>query len=101
MHEQGRVAEFVETHDLDAPPAFRLLDLVSEVGELGKAAAESTDYGDQPDGVDIPDDEIGDTLFALLALADALGVDAGEALSAALAKYERRLEEGGEPSSGR
>ena len=100
MHEQDRVAEFVDTHSLRAPPAFRLLDLVSEVGELAKAAAESTDYGDRPDAIDVPEDEIGDALFALLALADGLGVDAGEALETTLAKYERRLEETGEPASG-
>lgn len=100
MHEQERVAGFVESHDLEAPPAFRLLDLVSEVGELGKAAAESTDYGDRPDAIDLPEDEVGDALFALLALADCLDVDAGEALETALSKYERRLEETGEPASG-
>ena len=100
MHEQDRVATFVETHDLEAPPAFRLLDLVSEVGELGKAAAESTGYGERPGDVSVPEDEVGDALFALLALAESLDVDAGEALEAALSKYERRLDERGEPSSG-
>lgn len=100
MHEQERVAAFVETHGLDAPPAYRLLDLASEVGELAKAAAESTGYGDRPDVIDLPEDEIGDALFALFALADGLDVDAGEALEAALAKYEERLAGSGDPSSG-
>ena len=100
MHEQERVAEFVDEHDLGAPPAYRLLDLVSEVGEVAKAAAESTGYGERPGDVDVPEDEIGDALFALLALADGFDVDAGEALSTALSKYERRMEERGEPASG-
>ena len=100
MDEQDRVAAFVEVHGLRAPPAFRLLDLVSEVGELAKAAAESTGYGDRPGAIDVPADEVGDALFSLLALAEGLDVDAGEALEAALAKYERRLAERGEPSSG-
>lgn len=47
MDEQEQVAEFVAIHDLDAPPAYRLLDLASEVGELAKDAAESTGYGDE------------------------------------------------------
>jgi len=100
MDEQDQVAAFVEAHGLHAPPAFRLLDLVSEVGELAKAAAESTGYGDRPGAIDVPADEVGDALFSLLALAEGLDVDAGEALEAALAKYERRLAERGEPSSG-
>lgn len=99
MNEQDRVAEFVDAHSLRAPPAFRLLDLVSEVGELAKAAAESTDYGDRPGAIDVPDDEIGDASFALLALAESLDVDAGEALEKAISKYEQRLEEGEDPSS--
>ena len=100
MDEQERVARFVAAHDLSAPPAFRLLDLVSEVGELAKAAAESTDYGHRPGAIDVPEDEVGDALFSLLALADGLDVDAGDALEITLEKYERRLEGGGEPSSG-
>lgn len=99
MDEQSRVAEFVEEHGLQAPPAYRLLDLVSEVGELGKAAAESTDYGDRPGAIDVPEDEVGDALFALLALAESLDVDAGEALETALSKYGHRIEEGGDPGS--
>lgn len=98
--DQERVAAFVDEHGLDAPPAYRLLDLVSEVGELAKAAAESTSYGDRPGAIDLPEDEVGDVLFSLLALASGLDVDAGEALASALSKYERRLDERGEPSSG-
>lgn len=99
MDAQQQVARFVADHDLDAPPAYRLLDLVSEVGELSKDAVESTDYGTRPDAVAIEADEIGDALFSLLALADALDVDAGEALDASLSKYERRLAETGDPGS--
>jgi hypothetical protein len=32
MDEQETVARFVATHGLEAPPEYRLLDLVSEVG---------------------------------------------------------------------
>lgn len=34
MDEQARVANFVDEHDLTCPPAYRLLDLSAEVGEL-------------------------------------------------------------------
>jgi NTP pyrophosphatase (non-canonical NTP hydrolase) len=88
---QQRVAEFVATHDLDAPPAYRLLDAASELGEVAKEINESTDYGSNPDNVEIAADELGDTLFALFALADAAGIDAEDSLETALSKYERRL----------
>lgn len=98
MDAQARVAAFVEAHDLAAPPAHRVLDLVSEVGEVAKEVNRSTGYGDTS-GVEIAADEIGDTLFALLALAEAVDVDADEALDVALAKYEARLEASGDAGS--
>jgi NTP pyrophosphatase (non-canonical NTP hydrolase) len=100
MDRQRDVAAFVAEHGLEAPPTYRLLDLASEVGELAKEAAESTGYGTDPEELAIAEDELGDTLFALLALAAALDVDAGAALDRSLAKYERRLAERDSPSSG-
>ncbi|AUV82357.1 nucleotide pyrophosphohydrolase [Salinigranum rubrum] len=100
MEEQRRVAAFVERHDIEAPPAFRLLDLVSELGEVAKNATESTDYGDDPEALTLDSDEVGDVLFALLALADSADIDAGDALDEALAKYERRIAENDTPASG-
>ncbi|MDZ7701687.1 MAG: MazG-like family protein [Halobacteriales archaeon] len=98
MDEQARVAAFVEAHDLQADPAHRVLDLASEVGEVAKEVNRSTAYG-ATDDVAVAADEIGDTLFALLALAEAVDVDAGEALESAIAKYEARLEERGDAGS--
>lgn len=99
VDEQTRVVEFLDAHDLDAPPAYRTLDLVAEVGEIASAAARSSEYGTRPADLDVPRDEVGDALFALLALADDLDVDAGAALSESLAKYERRVAEDGSPGS--
>ncbi len=98
MDEQRRVAEFVAAHDLGTEPAHRVLDLVSEVGEVAKEVNVSTDYG-AGDDVEIAADELGDALFALLALAEAVDVDAGEALETAIAKYEARLEASGDAGS--
>ncbi|WP_380677555.1 MazG nucleotide pyrophosphohydrolase domain-containing protein [Salinigranum sp. GCM10025319] len=100
MDEQRRVAEFVARYDLQTPPEFRLLDLVSELGEVAKNATESTDYGDHPSNLELDSDEIGDVCFALLALAESVDVDAGDALDEALAKYEARMDEDGSPGSG-
>lgn len=99
MDEQRTVAAFVEEHVLEAPPAYRVLDLTSEVGELAKEVNESTAYGATPADVDAAVDELGDALFALLALAESLEIDADDALEAALAKYRSRLEATGEPGS--
>jgi len=101
MDEQQRVAAFVRENDLETDPAYRLLDLVSELGEVAKDVAESTDYGDSPGDIAVHPDEIGDTLFSLLALAEGLDVDASAALDEALAKYEGRIDETRTPSSGR
>ncbi|MFD1645512.1 MazG nucleotide pyrophosphohydrolase domain-containing protein [Haloarchaeobius litoreus] len=101
MDEQRRVAEFVATHDMEAEPAYRLLDLQCELGELAKEVCESTDYGGRPADVTVSDDELGDALFALLALAGSLDIDAGAALETSLAKYEGRIEETGDAASGR
>jgi NTP pyrophosphatase (non-canonical NTP hydrolase) len=100
MEEQRRVAAFVTDHDLETPPAYRLLDLVSELGEVAKNATESTDYGADPGELALDTDEVGDVLFALLALAESADVDAGDALDEALAKYERRVAETETPGSG-
>lgn len=93
MEEQQAVASFIQEHGMEAPPTYRLLDLVSELGELAKDAAESTGYGESPEELEINSDEIGDTLFALLALADELEIDTSDALDEALTKYENRIAE--------
>ncbi len=97
---QDRVARFVARHDIDAPPAYRLLDAASELGELAKEINESTDYGSDPGDVAVAGDELGDALFALLAFAETVDVDADAALETAIEKYERRLDERGSAGSG-
>ena len=80
----------------------RLLDLVSEVGEAAKAILKETDYGRtefQPTAEWA--DELGDTLFALICLANATGVDLEKALDQVLEKYRDRLGATGDPGSSR
>jgi len=99
MDEQRRVERFLADHDLSTPPAYRLLDLASEVGELAKEVNESTAYGADAESAAVSEDELGDALFALLALAVETDHDAGAALETAVAKYERRLETADTPGS--
>lgn len=97
---QDRVADFVAEHDLECDPAYRLLDVAAEVGELAADANDATGYGADPDAFEVAQDELGDALFALLALAESLDLDAEAALGASLAKYASRLSETGEAGSG-
>jgi len=98
--EQEEVAQFMEKHDLGGTTAFRLLDLVSEVGEVAKDATKTSEYGQKEEELDVKKDEIGDVLFSLLAASNDLGIDAEEAFEEAMEKYERRIDDGGDPGSG-
>jgi NTP pyrophosphatase (non-canonical NTP hydrolase) len=97
---QQQVGRFVEEHGLDATIEIRLLDLVSEVGELAKEPLKVTAYGRVPFVASAAwADELGDVLFALTCLANATGVDMHAALESALKKYERRIDERGTAGS--
>ncbi|ELZ36779.1 MazG nucleotide pyrophosphohydrolase domain-containing protein [Halorubrum tebenquichense] len=100
MDEQDRVAAFVDEYGLETDLAYHVLDLESEVGEIAKEVTTSTDYGRDPAAAAVATDEVGDALFALLALAEAADIDASAALDEALAKYEARIESSGDPGSG-
>ena len=100
MDEQDRVAAFVDEYGLETGLAYHALDLESEVGEIAKEVTTSTDYGRNPNAASIAADEVGDALFALLALAEAGDIDAADALDEALGKYEARIDSPGDPGSG-
>jgi len=99
---QHQVKSFCERHGLKAPTAARLLDLCAELGELAKEWLKSSAYGRQAEAAPDPERwqaELGDTLFALLCLANESGVDAEQALELALGRYQRRIETAGRPGS--
>lgn len=103
---QHRIAEFTQTHDLATSLSARLLDLVSEVGELAKEVLKVSNYG--KDDFVLPadqqenwDKEIADVLFALICLANSTQVDLDTALDTVLAKYKARLNAQGDAGSGR
>ncbi len=99
---QRKVADFVARHDLAAPARERLLDLAAEVGELAKELLSGSEYGRRDLALSPAwSDELGDAFFSLVCLANATGVDLEQALSGALAKYERRLGREGHAGSGR
>ncbi len=99
---QQVVARFVEAHALEVPPAVRLLDLVSEAGEVARELLTATRYGREafrPGAAWA--EELADLFFALVCVANGTGVDLETALDDALARYATRLAERGDAGSGR
>jgi predicted house-cleaning noncanonical NTP pyrophosphatase (MazG superfamily)/NTP pyrophosphatase (non-canonical NTP hydrolase) len=99
MRAQRLVAAFLDGRDLETDPAYRLLDLASEVGEVAGDAAKSSEYGADPDALAVADDELCDALLSLLALAESFDLDAEATLEVALDKYQRRIAQAGDASS--
>lgn len=97
---QQTVATFVADHQLPTGVEARLLDLVSEVGELAKENLTASQYGRQPFA---PTSdwaaELGDVAFSLICLANTTNVDLNDALNAALEKYRQRLSQTGNAGS--
>ena len=89
---QKQVKDFTQKHNLNSNETTRYLDLVSEVGELGKEIIKSTNYGKTAFTTNPSiQEEIGDCIFSLLALCNTLGINAQEALNTAIEKYEHRF----------
>lgn len=100
--EQRRASSFALAHGMTMEPWVRFLDTESELGELSKAILKATDYGGRQ-SAPTPDmeEELGDCLFSLLCLAEALGIDGEGALEKSLQKYEKRFAATGQMGSGR
>jgi len=99
---QQVVAEFVAAHQLEAPPEIRVLDLVSEVGEVAKEVLKGSAYGQQPfRSTEEWAGELADCFFSLICLANGTGVNLEAEVAEVLAKYQRRLRQTGGAGSGR
>lgn len=97
---QTRVAEFVAAHELSNDVNTRLLDLVSEIGEVSKELLKATQYGERAfEPTDAWRAELGDVFFALACLANASNVNLESTLERALEKYETRFTQYQHPGS--
>ena len=101
VYVQNLVAGFINKYSLQTSAEIRYIDLISEIGELGKEIIKSTNYG-KNDFNKTPalTNEIGDCLFSLLALFHELNINADEALQKSISKYELRFTQKGDISSG-
>jgi len=92
---QTSVTEFCRENNLESPIEHKVLDLVSEVGEVAKEILKMTNYGRKPLKFQkelAP--EIGDVLYSLIVVANHFEIDLEEALEMVLEKYKKRLEKG-------
>jgi len=97
---QKRVSQFVEKNGLEADVAHRLLDALSELGEVAKEVLKVSHYGSKRFvRTEDFEGELGDVLFSLICIANSTGVDLEAAVVAALKKYELRVAAAGSPSS--
>lgn len=103
---QQKVKEFVEKYNLDTSAESRVLDLVSEVGEVAKEILKNTDYGKKAFELDQSQNEnlkyeIGDVFYSLIVLANKFNFDLDELLELVLKKYEDRFDRKGSVGSER
>lgn len=100
MVQQEKVDMFMNKYDLDIKPEYRAMDIAAEFGEVAAEILALTDYGDE-DLENHPqlEEEIGDLYFAIIALANQLGIDLDMALDDVLEKYEQRINETDSPDS--
>src|SRR5262245_32605769 len=97
---QKSVADFVKRHRLEADVAHRLLDAVSELGEVAKEALKGSSYGATKFArTNAWEEELGDVVFSLLCVANTTNVDLEKAVRLALQKYERRIKVNGNAGS--
>ncbi len=97
---QRRVLEFSEKYNIEINPELRYIDLVSEIGELGKEILKGNNYGEQElIKTENLESEIGDSIFSLLCIANSFDIDVQKCLENVLEKYEQRFEEKGNISS--
>ena len=88
---QEKVKNFCEDHDLTSTSEIRLLDTISELGEVAKELLLSSDYGKRTtENNERIEEEIGDTIFSLIALSNSFEIDMEAALNKVLKKYESR-----------
>ena len=99
---QKEVNDLILKYDLESPLEERFIDLVSEVGELGKEILKGSEYGKKDFSItDNAESEKGDVLFSLICVSNALNIDMKKALDGVLDKYNNRFSKKGNIGSGR
>jgi len=92
---QEKIKKFCKENDMESPAEHRVLDTMSELGEVAKEILKMSDYGRKPlEYREELKSELGDLLFSVITIANTFDIDLGEALNMVLKKYEQRLKKG-------
>lgn len=94
-HLQAKIKTFCQANQLESPIEHRVLDAMSELGEVAKEVLKMTNYGRKP--LEFRDEiksELGDVLYSLITIANTFDIDLEESVNQVLAKYEKRLLKG-------
>lgn len=93
---QDNIKQFVKEHKLDTSAESHFIDLVSELGEVGKELLKMNNYGRNKETIFRKEvkEELGDVLYSLITLANKFDIDLEKELNLVLEKYERRLKKG-------
>ena len=92
---QEKIKKFCEENDMESPIEYRVLDTISELGEVAKEILKMTDYGKKP--IEYRDElksELGDVFYSLITIANTFDIDLENALEQVLKKYKKRLKKG-------
>lgn len=97
---QKKLKRFTEEYDIKTAEEIRLLDLISEAGELSKEFLKASEYG-KAEFVPTKDweSEIGDLFFCVLCLANGSEINLEKVFLKTLEKYEKRIKKTGKPGS--
>ena len=96
---QEKVKIFCEKNELNSPIEHRVLDTMSELGEVAKEVLKMSNYGKHPVRYNNKlKMELGDVFYSIITIANAFEIDLDEALNKVLEKYEQRMAKGS-PSS--
>jgi len=89
---QVLVKNFVDERNIGTSVENRMLDVLSEAGELAKELLKSSDYGKKPFEKNFGfENEFGDIFFSLICLANQTNINLQDSIETALIKYEARF----------
>lgn len=92
---QAKIKKFCRENNLESPAEHRILDTMSELGEVAKEILKMSDYGRKPFKYRGElKSELGDLLYSVITIANSFDVDLEEALNIVLEKYKKRLKKG-------
>lgn len=88
---QRKIEDFSKEHQLQSDFQPRILDLVSEIGELAKESLLQSNYKSADfQASNAWNEEMGDVFFSLICLANQTNTDLSASLELAISKYQTR-----------